>query len=343
MNLIDNIVEIQISKASLGLASGDFGTLLIIGDSKGKHRVKTYSNLHEVTEDYESSDNEYKAASLAFGQKIKLPKILIGQVMEEDQDKWGQAYRAISSENSNFYAVMITSKSESAQLEIAAIVETEHKIFGISNNESSLLDAQDEEHILHFLRKDNRKRTFVLYGSSAEEGIYLEAAWFGLMLTKQAGSASWVFKELSGIKSDKLTSSDINALDTKNGNYFANFAGRDVTFNGTMANGGYIDTIRGLDWLNNELQIQVGTALVQTDKIIFTNQGIAVIESMIRNSLSKAARFGIIDGKTIKVETPDARTISEADKAKRTLTGVKFEANLAGAIHKLKIQGTISN
>lgn len=341
MNLLDNIVDIKISKKSKGISSGGFSTLLIIGDSGKKHRVKSYGNIQEVARDYNFETNEYKSASLAFGQTTKLAKILIGQIM--DDEACAEAYGAITRENNDFYGVMITSKETADQLQIAKLVEADNKIFGLSSNDANLLDRNNDSNILHQLNALGYMRSFVIYNSKSDEGVYPEAAWFGLMLTKEAGSATWAYKSLSGIHADNsLSSNDITSLEEKNGNYFSSLAGCNVMFGAKMAGGEYIDTVIGLDWLTDDLKVQVGNAIIHSEKIAFTNPGIAVIESMIRNSLSKAASRDIIDRDSIKVSMPDIRTISEGDKQARILPDVKFEARLAGAIHKLQIQGTIS-
>ena len=340
MNLLDNIIDINISKETLGIDSAGFNTLLIIGNSKGDIRVKSYNNMIEISDDYDSDTPEYVAASLAFGQSIKLQRILIGQVFEDET--YEQAYLKILQEDSSFYGVMIDSKKEDDQIKIANLVETDNKIFGISTGDTNVLDKNNTENVLHKLKELNKQRTFVIYNSQANDEIYPEAAWFGLMLTKDAGSATWAFKSLSGIKTDNLSSNDISALDSKNSNYFCALAGRNIMFNGKVVSGEYIDVITGLDWVTDDLKTQIGNALIQTDKIEFTNQGIAIIESMIRNSLSKAASRNIIDRETIIVNVPDIRTISTSNKKARILPDVKFEARLSGAIHKLKIQGTIT-
>jgi hypothetical protein len=341
MTLLDNIVEVKITKSSGGLIPISFNSLLIIGDSVGKIRYKTYSNLLEIGNDYESASPEFKAAQLAFGQSVRLDKVIIGQVF--DEETFEQAYRIIAEEYPNFYAVIITSKEVDDQLKIASLVETEHRIFGISSNNTDILDEKNTSHILHKLKELSLSRTFVIYSSQAKDGIFPEAAWFGLMLTKKVGSATWKFKALSGFATDYLSSSKIAAIEANNGNYFCALAGRAVMFNGKMANGEYIDVIAGLDWVTAELQTQVGNALVSSEKIPFTSQGIAVIEQAIHCSLSAAASRDIIDKESIKITVPDIFALSQTDRENRNLTGIKIEARLSGAIHKLKIQGTISN
>lgn len=341
MTLLDNIVEVKITKSSSGLIPTSFNNLLILGDSEGKTRFKTYSNLTELSEDYESSTPEFKAAQLAFGQSTKLDKLIIGQVLEEES--FQQAYIALTEEFPNFYAVMITSRESEDQLKIAEIVETERRIFGISSNDTGILDEKNTTNILHKLKELNYKRTYVVYSSQAENATFPEAAWFGLMLTKKVGESTWAFKELSGFPVDQLSGNKIAAIEAKNGNYFCCLAGRDAMFRGAMVNGESIDVIAGLDWISATLQTGVGNALVSSEKIPFTNQGVAIIHQAILCVLSEAAKRSIIDKESIKITAPNVLDLSPEERATRNLTGIKFEARLNGAIHQLKIQGTITN
>lgn len=341
MSILDSIVNVKIVKPSGVLTGADFGTLLIIGDSIGKTRVKRYSDIYEVVKDYKEDTLEFKAACLAFGQSTKIDTILIGQVFKDES--YTDALKLIIAENNNFYAVMITSKKAEDQIAIADLIETDRKIFGISSNDAKILDSEDTDNILHKLNATNKKRTFVIYNSAADDGVYPEAAWLGLMLTKPAGSATWGYKELGGLKADNISSNDAEIIALKGGNYFCDFAGRKIMLTGQMVSGEWIDMVRGLDWLDNHLKITVGNALISSEKIAFTNQGAAVIESAIYFALKAAANMGIIDEQTIEVSVPDVRKLSESDKVKRILPNVTFKAVIVGAIHSVKIQGSLVN
>jgi len=339
MSILDQVVNVKITKPNSALEGGDFGTLLIIGNSKGQIRVKRYSDISEVVKDYDNDSNEYHAAMLAFGQSVKIDNILIGQVFEDAS--FAEAYLLIAKENNNFYGVVITSKDSQDQLAISELIEADRKIFGISSDDNKMLDIADTNNILHAIHELNRKRTFVIYNSNA--GVYPEAAWFGLMLTKPAGSATWGYKKLSGFAADNISDNEADSLGAKNGNYFCSFAGTDIMLTGRMGNAEWIDTVRGLDWLDNHLKVQVGNALIRSEKIAFTNSGATVIEAAIFFALKDAANMDILDKDTIEVSVPDIRNLSEATKLKRVLPNVTFKAVLVGAIHTVRIQGSLSN
>ena len=344
MELIDRIVDIKITKNTLGITSSGFDTLLILGDTKKDDtswitRVKEYSSTEEVLEDYANNNAEYLCASIAFSQQPRLNKVLIGQCFSGES--FIEAYNKLSLEEINFYGLVITSKDQSDQLALSEQIETENKLFGISNDSSYILDPSHSDDIASQLKELNRERTFVFYNKDADV-FFPEAAWFGLMLAKDAGSATWAYKSLIGIRNNKLTTNQISSIEDKNANYNVLLAGRDVVLNGKTSSGEYIDIVQGLDWLVNQMQMQIANVLLLNSKIPYTNQGIAIIESMVRNSINSAADRDIVDRESIKVTVPNVRDISQQDKQDRRLPDVKFEARLAGAIHKVSIQGIVS-
>jgi hypothetical protein len=343
MSLIDDIVQIVIKKDTLGITYAGLNRLLILGNSNSKKtevkRIVSYGSIAEVLSDYEINTPEYRCAKLAFSQDLKLPEILIGQCL--GTESFAEGFTKILLATTDFYGVVITSKKVEDQLAISELVEVEEKIFGISSNNSKILSADDKDSILYQLKELNKFRSFVIYNGAADLE-YPESAWFGLMFGKKAGSATWAYKSLNGVGVSSLTTDNRKIITNKNGNYFASIGGVGIVLEGKTTKGEYIDIVQGLDWLVNNIKGKIATALVSSDKIPFTNQGIAIIESMVRNSLNEAVSREIIDGSSIKVEVPDIRDISLSARSSRTLPDVSFEARLSGAIHKIIVQGTVS-
>jgi Protein of unknown function (DUF3383) len=343
MSLIDEIVQVTIAKDTLGITYAGLNTLLILGDTNkkksGVKRIKLYGDIAEVVSDFATHTPEYRCAKLAFSQDTKLPEVLIGQCF--DTESFADAYNAITLKNKDFYGVVITSKKAEDQLAIAELAEMEEKIFGLSSSDSKILNANDTESILYSLKEANNFRSFVIYNGAADLE-YPEAGWFGLMFGKKAGSATWAYKSLNGVGVSQLTTNDRTVINNKNGNYFVSMGGIGVMLEGKTTKGEYIDIIQGLDWLTNNMQSKIANALLSSDKIPYTNQGIAIIESMVRNSLNEAVGREIIDESSIKVEVPDIRDISPSERNSRILPDVTFEARLSGAIHKIIVQGTVS-
>lgn len=338
MTLIDEIVEVTIRHETSPISQVGLNILLIIGNSKKAGRVKAYSNILEVRSDYEVNTPEYRAAAAALGQKGRPAKILIGQVMSEES--FIDAYHAIAKENNDFYGVVITSQEAQDQLAISEVVEAQEKIFGLSSGDPKMLLSNNEEHILHKLHALGRKRTFVIYHGTGDSS-YIEAAWFGLMFSYAAGSATWNFKALSGVSADNLSTSERAAITLKNGNCFVRLGANNIIHDGKATSGDWLDATQGLDWLNNMLKTSVANAFSTVSKIPYTNAGLTIIHGALHRSLGIAADKEIID-REFDIIVPKIADVAPENRANRILPDVRFDARLAGALHKIKINGIVT-
>ena len=175
---------------------------------------------------------------------------------------------------------------------------------------------------------------------SGDQANYPEAAWIGRVLPNDPGTATWNLKTLAGITVDNLSAAQISVLDAKKANYYVTIGGVNVTQNGNMAGGEWIDIVQAIDWLEARIQEDVYSALINVEKLPFTDAGIQVVEGKVRGVLEAARKANIVASYTVTV--PKAADVPQADRAARILTGVEFEAILAGAVHKVKIDGFVS-
>ena len=209
--------------------------------------------------DYETTTPEYRCAKLAFGQDTKLPVVLIGQCL--DDKTLPEGYSKVALANNDFYRVVITSKKLEDKLAIAGLIEAEEKIFGLSSNDSKILDASDTTIFLLQLQTLGKLTTFYIYNGTADLE-YPEAALFSLMFRKKAGSATWAYKSLNGVRVSNLSTENRSVLNSINGNYFVSMGGVAVILEGRTTKGEYIDIIQGLDWLTNNMKIKIANALL---------------------------------------------------------------------------------
>ena len=79
---ISNVVNVSISLAALAAGPRSFGSLLILGSTTGVidtiERMREYSSIKEVAEDYGVDDPEYASAKAYFGQAPKPRTLYIG-------------------------------------------------------------------------------------------------------------------------------------------------------------------------------------------------------------------------------------------------------------------------
>lgn len=251
---------------------------------------------------------------------------------------------AIQLENGDWYALVTLYNSDAYLKAAAAWVESADapKIYAadLCDSEAATLavlgsDTADDLHTLAYAR------TFVCYHPSPAD--MFGAAWCGKVLPLDPGSETWKFKTLSGVTPVSTTSTQRVNLRAKKANTIQTVAGRNITWEGTTADGDFIDVQRGLDWLEDDMTKSVFEALAGANKVPMTNPGIAVIEAKVWGSLKRAVNMGILD--TLDkdaVTVPKVADISSTNRALRLLPDVKFKCRLAGAIHKVQISGVVS-
>ncbi len=185
----------------------------------------------------------------------------------------------------------------------------------------------------------NYDRTFAVYHPSPAS--MNGASWLGTRLPWDPGKATWKFAQPDGVTAVNLTSTQTANLVAKNGNFLQTTAGIDIMREGKMVGGEFIDKIRDLDFLEDDLTASVYEVLAAALKVPYTNQGIAMIENAIRGSLLRAVALGIIDS-DFTITVPKVVNTSANDRAIRRLSGVKFSCRMQGAIHSVTITGVVS-
>jgi len=195
--------------------------------------------------------------------------------------------------------------------------------------------------IASILKLNSYDRTFLVYTASSSN--HVEAAWVGLNAPEAAGSITWNFKSLSGVTPESLTSTEKAVLASKNCNFFIEKAGINIMQNGVTSEGEFIDIMQGTDYIQARLEENVFGTLASEKKVSFTNQGIDVVKSLVKQVLLQAVDQRILASSPAPTVTaPDISAISSGDKSDRILRNVKFSATYAGAIHKTILNGNLS-
>jgi len=268
---------------------------------------------------------------------IQLPLVAVNPV--------GDDLTAINNANNTWYALIATDRTPSTVKLIADWVETRIKLFGTASADPVIINSPagtDTTSIAAILNQAGYVRTFVMYHQDANFD-YPEAAWFGRVLPLEPGSETWKFKTLNTISYSNLTTTQSNNALAKRANTYEFVAGVGITANGTVAQGEYIDIVRGIDWLTARIQEYVFTTLVNVPKIPYTNAGIAVIQAQVLRALELGISNQFIsDDPAPTVTVPLAEDVPPADKANRILRNVRFQATLSGAIHAVRIFGNLS-
>lgn len=339
MSDLNQIVNVQIARETTTIDRANFGTpLFLVEVSTVSDRVLSYSSLQQVLDDYSATDTAYKMASAAFSQEISPTTIKIAQ--KATAETYTEALNAVLAADDDWYALAAETITASEILLLAAGIEAVDKIYVARSADADIITSADDD-IASDLNAAEYDRTILVYHSKALTE-YADAAWIGNCIVRDPGSQTWMFKSLTGITFDALTTSQANFATGKKANVYRRTAGVNFTRNGTVSSGEYIDIIRGIDWLTAGIGESIATTLVNTPKLPYTNAGIAVIENLVREKLDEAVTQGLIAPEpAYTVTTVDVLATPSADRLAREYGGITFRARLAGAIHKVEINGTV--
>ncbi len=247
-------------------------------------------------------------------------------------------YLAIQADDDTFYAVLPTSHATLEIEALAVTIEAQKKIMLATTADDDVLTGVG---LMADLKTAGFVRTITMYHPKPHQ--YGGAGWAGKLLPQDPGSATWKFKTIAGLDVVKLTETEQTNVRDENGNTYIEVAGISITCNGVSASGEFIDITRGIDEFEQRLQERIFGVLASLPKLPFTNQGIAVVEGEIRAQQQEAITNGVFAADPAPTVTvPDVLDVPTADKANRLLPDVGFTATLAGAIHAVEIDGTVS-
>jgi len=350
---IDRIVNVQISLQTAGVTSLNFSDLLLFGPytADDGSLVNIITDPDQLLDTFHcvSTDAIYIAAQTWFSQIPHPPRLFIGK--DTNLTDPTPDLVAINNENSDWYGICDTAHNEARAVHMAQWVESEEKLFVnvLSNVNNSSAPGTDTTSTAYLLKTGNFFRTCWWY--HPEIKMFPDVAIAARSFSKYPGQETWANQQLSDVDSIYLPETTAQNVFAKNGNTFEPFRNINITQNGKVAGGEWIDVIRFRDWLCDEIKVRIFTQMVD-NRIPYTDPGIAIIRSRLQSALDSGVMRGgiapteldtngnIIPSYTISV--PLAATIDPSVKASRVLQDVYFTARLAGAIHVVQIQGTLT-
>ncbi len=168
-------------------------------------------------------------------------------------------------------------------------------------------------------------------------------AWVGVVLPNIPGSLTWKFKTLTGIDTISYDTAEGAQLDGKNANYYTLIAGLQITTEGVVSSGEFLDTVRGIDQTSQLMQENVFRVLKVNPKISYTDAGIQIIVNEVEGVLDqKVSDDFLASDPAFTVDFPRARDVDKNTKALRTLPDITFSAFFASAVHKVELRGRLS-
>lgn len=345
---LKDIVTVNITRQTTSVAVAAFNVPLILSTFATSKttteftRARSYGSLKELEDDgWASTDAVYKMANAIFAQNPSVSRIVVGRADSGDATV-AASLASIQEEDNSWYGLVVDQAMIDKAEDIAAWVEANKKFAFYWTTDSNVVDATKSTDIASVLKGMDYDRSATMWHPTPTAGAdYPDAAWMGEGFPYDPGSSTWAYKTLKGITPDNVSGKE-TTLQNKNCNYYSEVGGVNITQEGKVASGEWIDIIIGTDWIEARLRESVYSAFVNNRKIPYDDTGIAVIEGLVKGVLNEAASKGILQADSIVVTVPRYADIPQADKIARKLPDVKFTALYQGAIHRTTINGTIS-
>lgn len=268
-------------------------------------------------------------------------------------ETYSQALGYINANKPDFYGIVAATRDVAKQTLVATWTEANKKVFVAASAESNIINQDsvtDTTSIAAVVKAQSLDRTFVVYHSlAATEAI--DAAMLGKVLPFDPGTYTLAFKALASITVDAITATQETNAVSKNCSFYTEIGGVNIVPGSKCGSDEFFDVIVFIDWLESRITEAVYRVLVSTKKVAFTTAGIYQIASAIEQPLKIGQNRGGIsptafDSNDVQIGgynivIPSLTSVPSADKVSRTLNGVSFVAYLAGAIHKVRINGSV--
>lgn len=240
--------------------------------------------------------------------------------------------------NDDWYALLMDSRSSAEILAVAAAIEAIPKLNMTSNADDAVPTSATSD-IASSLSAANYAQTALMWHTKTPS--FPDAAWAGRCLPLDPGSETWRNKTLVGIVTTPLTATERGFLRSKYANWYeAADSVHDVTAEGSVASGEWIDVVRLIHALTARMKEDVFAAIVSVDKVPMTAAGLAIIENAMHGALAWAVGTGgLVDP---YVTPPTIDEISPADRNARLARTFKFGGRLTGAIHQVWLAGELT-
>lgn len=369
---ISSIVDVSISVSPQFPARGNFSILNIITAEVGTlttaDRIRYYSNIDEVADDWDGSTEVYAAANTYFSQSPTPNQLAVSFRDDAGAETITESLNAIEDVNPNWYffcftkevrdLIIINGADDPACIEAAAWAQSRVKMFANIANAVDTLDGGVSTDITSLLQLGLYTRTFMNYSTHVDE--YSAASTVGRAATVNFGQTNSTvtlkFKQLPTITPETLTTSQYNVLKSKRGNayYTVGNATDAVAMYGEsfMSGNLFFDEVHNIDWLTNAIQNQVfGYLFTRNTKVPLTNKGGAQLEQQVIKVLDEAVNNGMIGPGTTSeglylpngyiTVVQKVEDIPQADKEARVGPNITFVALLQGATHFIQINGTL--
>lgn len=257
----------------------------------------------------------------------------------------------IDAEDDGYYFVTAQDKTQAFVLDMATAVQAKEKQYWVSiadaDSYAALTDPATD--ILGLLRTGDFSRTVGIYHQDATTD-FKELAAIAFNSPFESGTVTWSNLNTGGVAASanattgkKLSAGEKSALSGRNAQFW-DISGGIVHFSSDVKtmSGERPENIRGRDNMVSDMVAALRDLMLsQTGgKVTYTNRGIAQIENVVSDVLSKYSRRSFIED-NFRIVTPDINEISASKRGTQIFDELTFVAQLSGAITMVSITGSL--
>ncbi|EPS5421702.1 TPA: DUF3383 domain-containing protein [Klebsiella michiganensis] len=370
---VSNVVNVDVIMSPVAATGRNFGALLILGTSTVipvTERIRQYSAIEDIGDDFGVDSPEYEAATIFFSQSPKPTLVYIGRwaktLAEGEAGAVETMLQAVNAslQYTNWYGLAIADSADLVEadvISVAAAIEASSlsRILAVTTDDVNVLVAGNTDNIGYKLKAAGYGRTFWQYSSSSKfAAISAFGRAFTVNFTGNNTTITLKFKTEPGVTYETLTTAQAAAIDAINGNVYVYYANDTAIIQqGVMANGDFFDERHGLDWLQNYVQTNLYNLLYTSPtKIPQTDAGVTRLMTNVEASLDQAVNNGLIapgvwnGGPIGQIESGDTLTKgyyvyadavanqAQSDREARKSPVIQAAIKLAGAIHYGDVQ-----
>lgn len=301
--------------------------------------------------DQSSTFVRLKAASAGLHFTVKVANYSLLSPQETHADPGIAAdLAAINGADSDWYGYTQTTGSEAEVVAASAWIENNKKFAAFDSLDADVISNSTTD-VASELQDDNLFRSKVVFRRDSSQ--FPALGWLARVFGFDPGSTTFEYHSINGVSAEPLTESQVVNLKAKNASAQLDYGGKVMMVHSKVAAGEWMDIVRDRDWFESTMQIDVADAFAQASaagrKFPFTNAGAAMLEGVLRKSLSKGLSSGFLaddvpEGQNdpYVINVPDASDVALADRQARNYRPIEWSARVAGAIHLTEVFGTLS-
>ncbi|MGL5435877.1 MAG: DUF3383 family protein [Lachnospiraceae bacterium] len=326
---------------------------VLLVSTAGVKDAKSYTSLDDIKSDWKASSAVYKKACALFNQGSARPApeslirkvTIVGMAVPTTPAELVEAIKAYQEINDDWY-VLMTDQTEDAY--VTALAE-----FAQDSEppEGELTVGVEDRRKLYIGQTINKNlavgmsRAAIIY--SADTAEHADAAWAGAVLPWYPKAVTWKFKMPAGLTVPKLTDSEVDTLEGNNINFVCSEYKRHYIKNGCCSDGNWIDAVIGGDWVAKTIREKMYDIFLDNVVIPYDDSGFTQVAAAVIEAFDEATNHGIImrDNESgmgqYEITVPKRSEATEEQAKNRVMPDIPWTATLGGAIHGVKITGTL--